>query len=73
MVVERLLHGAAHDLADRHAWVHVRERPEPLVAISVDDCLQLVAAVAERAHPVSRRRGIRHEVARDVAHVIQLQ
>ena len=60
VAVERLLHDAADELPHGHAGVHVREQPpqvlQSLLAVGVDDDLQLVAPVAERAHAVGRRR-----------------
>ena len=71
MAVEPLLHQAADELSHRHARVHVREQPpellQPLLALRVDSRLQLVAAVAERAHPVGRRRQLRVQVGQHPA------
>ena len=71
MAVEPLLDQASDKLPQRHARVHVREQPpellQPLLALRVDDRLQLVAAVAERAHPVGRRRQFRVQVGQHLA------
>ena len=71
VAVERLLDQASDKLPHRHARVHVRKQPpellQPLLALRVDGRLQLVAAVAERAHPVGRRRQFRVQVGQHLA------
>ena len=71
VAVERLPHQAADELSHRHARVHVREQPpellQPLLALRVDSRLHLVAAVAERSHPVGRRRQLRVQVGQHPA------
>ena len=71
VAVEPLLDQASDELPQRHARVHVREQPpellQPLLALRVDRRLQLVAAVAERAHPVGRRRQLRVQVGQHPA------
>ena len=71
VAVEPLLDQASDKLPQRHARVHVREQPpellQPLLALRVDSRLQLVAAVAERAHPVGRRRQLRVHVGQHLA------
>ena len=71
VAVEPLLDEAPDELSQRHARVHVREQPpellQPLLALRVDGRLQLEPAVAERAHPVGRRRQLRVQVGQHLA------
>ena len=71
VAVERLLHDAADKLPHGHAGVHVRQQPpqvlQSLLAVGVDDRLQLVAPVAERAHAVGRRRQFGVQVGQHAA------
>ena len=73
MAVECLLHDAAEELPHGHARVHVREQPsqvlQSLLTVGVDDGLQLVAALAERAHAVGGRRQLRVQVGQHAAHL----
>ena len=66
VAVERLPHQPADELSHRHARVHVRQQARKLLqaalTLRVDERLQLVAAVAERAHAIGRRRQFRVQV-----------
>ena len=66
VAVERLPHQPADELPHRHARVHVRQQARKLLqaalTLRVDERLQFVAAVAERAHAIGRRRQFRVQV-----------